>query len=75
MIVSVRHIGLVALDLKHMTSFYESLGFTPFLHLEESGPFIDQVVGFAGTSLLSTKMSNADGFILDCFITFVLIFI
>lgn len=61
MILSKRHTGLVVRDLARSISFYETLGLKVWRREEETGPFIDTVVGIQGVRIEWAKMKCPDG--------------
>jgi catechol 2,3-dioxygenase-like lactoylglutathione lyase family enzyme len=56
MILQIRHTGLVVRDLKRSIRFYESLGLKVWRQEEESGAYIDTVVGIPGVRIEWAKM-------------------
>ncbi len=66
MIRGYRHTGLVVRDLRRSEAFYrEVLGYTPWRRAEESGPFIEGVVGIPGVVLEWVKLKAPDGSLLE----------
>lgn len=61
MILNKRHTGLVVRDLEQSIQFYEALGLKVWRREEESGPFIDTVVGIPGVRIEWAKMKCTDG--------------
>lgn len=66
MINSVRHVGIVVSDLDKSKRFWEEvLGFSVYVKLEESGPFIDNVLGLKDVDLTSVKLKADDGCMIE----------
>ena len=61
MVLSTRHTGLVVRDLARSLSFYEALGLKVWRREEETGPFIDAVVGIPSTRIEWAKIKCPDG--------------
>lgn len=61
MIRATRHTGLVVRDLERALAFYEALGLTLWRRQEESGQFIECVVGFQGARIEWAKLQAPDG--------------
>lgn len=60
MITNTRHVGFVVRDLKRSILFYESLGLKVWRHEEESGTYIDTVVGISNVHIEWAKMRCSD---------------
>ena len=54
-LVEFRHVGIVVKDLSLMERFYKELGFKLYLKLNESGKFIDNVVGIRKVKITTSK--------------------
>ena len=65
MIASVRHTGIVVKDLEATKDFYLALGFALQSQAHETGPFIEQVTGFADANLHWVKMILPDNSLLE----------
>lgn len=65
MILNKRHTGLVVRDLKRSIQFYEALGLKVWRREEESGSFIDTVVGISGVRIEWAKMKCPDETIVE----------
>jgi len=65
MILNKRHTGLVVRDLDRSISFYEGLGLKVWRREEETGPFIDTVVGIPNLLIEWAKMKCPDGSIVE----------
>ncbi len=65
MILNKRHIGLAVRDLERSISFYESLGLKVWRREEETGPFIDTVIGIPGVRIEWAKMKCPDGSLVE----------
>jgi catechol 2,3-dioxygenase-like lactoylglutathione lyase family enzyme len=58
----IRHTGIVVRDLDESLAFYHDLlGFSIAEKAEESGPFIDTILGMEDTVVVTVKMRCADG--------------
>ena len=59
---SIRHSGIVVANLEESLSFYrDMLGFRVVVQAEESGPFIDTILGMRDTIVVTVKMECIDG--------------
>ncbi|MBT5399909.1 glyoxalase [bacterium] len=57
MIKEIRHTGIVVNDLKKSLWFYkEKMGFKVFKYMDESGPFIDKILGIKAVKVTTVKM-------------------
>lgn len=65
MILRQRHTGLVVRDLDRALAFYEALGLKVWKREEESGDFIDTVVGIAGVRIEWAKLKAPDGSLVE----------
>ena len=66
MITAIRHTGIVVEDLEKALSFYaDVLGFRLVRRAEESGPFIDRVLGLDRLRLTTVKMAAPDGQLIE----------
>ena len=62
MIINIRHAGIVVFDLEASLKFYtEKLGFQVSKKMNESGVFIDKVLGFKGLEVTTVKMILGNG--------------
>ena len=62
MIKNIRHTGIVVDDLMKSLEFYtQKLGFKVSNRMEESGSFIDKILGFNNIMLTTVKMTLHDG--------------
>ena len=62
MIKNIRHTGIVVDDLTKSLEFYtQKLGFKVSNRMDESGPFIDKILGFNNIMLTTVKMTLHDG--------------
>ena len=62
MITAIRHVGLVVADLEGALCFWRDvLGFRVTRRLEESGSYIDAILGLAGARLTTIKLAAPDG--------------
>ena len=58
MVKEIRHTGIVVNDLKKSLWFYkEKIGFKVFKHMDESGPFIDKILGMKNINVTTVKMT------------------
>jgi catechol 2,3-dioxygenase-like lactoylglutathione lyase family enzyme len=62
---NTRHTGSVVRDLERALTFYEALGLKIWKREEESGPFIDTVVGIPGCRLEWAKLQAPDGSLVE----------
>ena len=66
MIKHIRHPGIVTDELEPLLYFYRDLlGFEIVAHADESGQFIDTVLGLKGVCVTTIKMKTSDGGILE----------
>ena len=62
MIKEIRHTGIVVDDLKKTLWFYkEKMGFKVFKHMDESGHFIDKILGIRNIMVTTVKMTLGNG--------------
>ena len=62
MIKEIRHTGIVVDDLKKSLWFYkEKMGFKVFKHMDESGHFIDKILGIRNIMVTTVKMILGNG--------------
>ena len=62
MIKEIRHTGIVVDDLKKSLWFYkEKMGFKLFKHMDESGHFIDKILGIRNIKVTTVKMTLGNG--------------
>jgi len=62
MIKEIRHTGIAAYDLKKSLWFYkEKIGFEIFKHMNESGNFIDNILGIRNVMVTTVKMVLKNG--------------
>ena len=54
-LVEFRHVGIVVKNLDLMERFYTELGFELYLKLDESGQFIENVVGIKDVRITTSK--------------------
>jgi len=66
MIKHIRHPGIVTDDLDPLLHFYRDLlGLQVVAREDESGPFIDAVLGLQGAMVTTVKLKTPDGSILE----------
>jgi catechol 2,3-dioxygenase-like lactoylglutathione lyase family enzyme len=65
MILNKRHTGLVIRDIERSIRFYEGLGLKVCRREEETGPFIDTVVGIRDVCIEWAKMKCPDGSLVE----------
>lgn len=66
MIRNVRHTGIVVGDLDAALHFYgELLGFKVEKRMEESGAYIDNMLGLKGVQVTTVKMAAPDGNLIE----------
>jgi catechol 2,3-dioxygenase-like lactoylglutathione lyase family enzyme len=59
---AVRHVGIVVADLARARRFYEGLlGLRETRTLEESGPYLDSVLGLTGARVTTVKLAADEG--------------
>jgi len=62
MIKEIRHTGIAVYDLKKSLWFYkEKIGFEVFKHVNESGNFIDKILGVRNVMVTTVKMALKNG--------------
>ena len=62
LIRAVRHHGIVVSDLEKMLAFYrDTLGFTVAARMNESGTFIDELLGLQNVSVETVKLAPPEG--------------
>ena len=62
MIQNIRHTGIVVTDLEKSLQFYtQKLGFKVSKHKDESGAFIDKILGLKNIVVTTVKMTLQDG--------------
>ena len=62
MITQFRHAGLVVTDMKRALEFWcDVLGFKVAKQMEESGPFIDAMMGLKDVRVTTAKLAAPDG--------------
>jgi catechol 2,3-dioxygenase-like lactoylglutathione lyase family enzyme len=65
MILNKRHTGIVVRDLERSIQFYETLGMRVWRREEETGPFIDTIVGIPDVHIEWAKMQCPDGSLVE----------
>jgi len=61
-IKNIRHVGIVVTDLERSLEFYiKNLGFIVSKRMDESGAFIDKILGFDNLTVTTVKMTLQDG--------------
>lgn len=65
MILNKRHTGLVVRDMQRSIRFYEALGLSVWRREQESGQFIDTLVGIPESKIEWAKMKCPDGSIVE----------
>lgn len=66
MITAIRHIGLVVNDLEKSLKFWcEVMGFTLLRQIDETGPYIDSMMGLKDVHVTTAKLSAPDGNLLE----------
>ena len=61
MITDFRHSGIVVEDLDAALDFYVDLGFKVVTRMEESGPFIENILQLKGVKVTTVKLVGCDG--------------
>jgi catechol 2,3-dioxygenase-like lactoylglutathione lyase family enzyme len=62
MITHVRHTGIVVADLERALSFWcDALGFRVTKRMEESGPYLDAMLGLKHARATTVKLAAPDG--------------
>jgi catechol 2,3-dioxygenase-like lactoylglutathione lyase family enzyme len=65
MVLNTRHTGLVVRDLARSLTFYEALGLKLWRREEETGSFMDVVVGIPGVRIEWAKLKCPDGSVVE----------
>ena len=66
MVLNIRHTGIVVEDLDRALAFYgELLGFQVSKQMEESGAFIDTILGLESVTVTTVKMAAPDGQLIE----------
>ncbi|MBT3515295.1 MAG: glyoxalase [Nitrospina sp.] len=66
MITQIRHTGIVVEDLDIALEFYRDvLGFKVKKSMNESGSFIETILGLKGVEVTTVKMSSPDGNLIE----------
>jgi len=66
MITQIRHTGIVVEDLKKALDFYQDvLGFKIEKSIDETGPFIQTILGLKDVEVTTIKMSAPDGNLIE----------
>ena len=66
MITEIRHTGLVVADLQQALSFWcELLDLRVARRMEESGPYIDAMLGLEDVRVTTVKLAAADGNLIE----------
>jgi len=61
-VVAVRHAGVSVRDLEKSLAFYrDGLGLTVRLQADESGPFLEEILGFPGVRVTTVKLGADQG--------------
>lgn len=64
--ISIRHSGVVVADLERALKFYRDvLGFEIRVQADESGPFIEKILGINGIAVTTVKMMAPNGGMLE----------
>jgi len=62
MIEHIRHTGIVVMDLDESLQFYtQKMGFVISKRMDESGSFIDKILGFDNLNVTTVKMTLNEG--------------
>lgn len=62
MIERLRHTGIVVIDLDESLQFYtQKMGFVISKRMDESGSFIDKILGFDNLNITTVKMTLHEG--------------
>ena len=62
MIEHIRHTGIVVMDLDESLQFYtQKMGFVVSRQMDESGSFIDKILGFNNLNVTTVKMTLNEG--------------
>ena len=63
---AIRHTGIVVSKLDHSLHFYQDLlGFQIVKTMEESGKYIDQILGIENTRVTTVKLAADDGNLIE----------
>ncbi|OGO28980.1 MAG: hypothetical protein A2W33_07235 [Chloroflexi bacterium RBG_16_52_11] len=66
MIIAIRHTGLVVANLEEALNFWCNLmGFTISKRMEESGSYIDAIMGLKDVRLTTAKLAAPDGNLIE----------
>lgn len=66
MISTIRHVGIVVSDLEASLNFWcDVLGFTVIRRLEESGSYVDLMMGLDDVQVTTVKLSAPDGGLIE----------
>lgn len=66
MITQIRHTGLVVYDMERALEFWRDLlGFTVRRRMEESGPYIDALLGLKDVHVTTVKLAAPDGNLIE----------
>jgi catechol 2,3-dioxygenase-like lactoylglutathione lyase family enzyme len=66
MITAIRHVGLVVADLEKSLKFWcDTMGFVVSRQMEESGPYIDAMMGLKDVRVTTAKLAAPDGNLLE----------
>lgn len=61
-VVAVRHAGVSVRDMEKSLAFYrDGLGLTVRLQADESGPFLEEILGFPGVRVTTVKLGAEQG--------------
>ena len=61
-VIAVRHAGVSVRDLEKSLAFYrDGLGLTVRLQADESGPFLEEILGFPGVRVTTVKLGAEQG--------------
>lgn len=66
MITHIRHTGIVVADLERALSFWcDVLGFRVIKQMEESGPYLDAMMGLRDVRVTTVKLAAPDGNLIE----------
>lgn len=66
MITNFRHTGIVVADLPRALAFWtEVLGFRVIRHMDESGPYLDRMLGLEHAKATTVKLAAPDGTLIE----------
>jgi catechol 2,3-dioxygenase-like lactoylglutathione lyase family enzyme len=66
MTIAIRHVGLVVADLEMSLKFWcDTMGFVVSRQMEESGPYIDGMLGLKDVRVTTVKLAAPDGNLLE----------